>query len=384
MMLGGKGIGLGLRGQATNAVGLQAGMSYVIPPGNFFATPGPYTHLQWLDPVTGIWRNFGADGNNVPQLIASDGANYRLANMTGCPVGAIITTGLATGATTGIGATATNLTVTPSSGASTWSPIVGGAISLTCVTGVTAATGITADTIGAGYLYPPTVVISAPPSGGLQATAHVTGIPTTAALLATQVIIDNQGAGYNLKSTGFADATITFVNDPRDTVGHGAVVRLGLTGTGILTGLYPLNSGVPLTGAPTFSFSVGAAAATAIMDFVVTSFTTGMTGVLFSTGSSVPLISGPNTHSATPLFTNPIHDKNTTFPRPARLLASLSSGAITIATTVIEDAGSGLQVAPNLNPIGILSVTSTGIVSGMVQLVATVGGVADTSWLQPV
>ena len=377
MMLGGQGIGLGLRGKATNAIGLEAGTTYIIPAGNYFVQLGMYSELQFLDPVTGIWRaalSAGENGN-----FAIDGANYRLANLTGCPVGAIITQGTASLGTTGIGATATNLTVTPSSGSSVWCPIVGGAISLTCVTGVTASTGVVGSTVGAGYLYPPAAIISAPPPGGLQATAHVTGIPTTAALLCAQVIIDNQGAGYPVASTGFSSATITFVNDPRDTVGAGATVRLGATGTGSLTGLYPINQGVPLTGVPTLAFSVGSAAATVLMNFTVTSFVTGWTSVVWQTAAAAMLFSSSNTSTATGICTNPLHMGGTTFPRPARI--SCAAGGPVVATSVIEDGGFGIQLVPLLATVGQFQLTG---ISGTVPPTAVVGGVADTSWLQPI
>ena len=138
MMLGGAGIGLGLRGKPSNAVSLPPGSVYVIPAGNYMVSLGPYSELQFLDPVTGIWRTQLWPGQNG--VYAIDGANYRLANMTGCPVAAIITSATITGAVTGIGATATTITVTPSSGNSTWCPVIGGSISLTCVTGVTGST----------------------------------------------------------------------------------------------------------------------------------------------------------------------------------------------------------------------------------------------------
>lgn len=373
MMLGGSGIGLGLRGKATNAVSLPAGTTYVIPAGNYQINLGPYSELQYLDPVTGIWRTQlwpGQDGQ-----FACDGANQRLANLTGCPVAAVITTSLATGCVTGIGTTATTCTVTPSTGSSAWCPIVGGAISTTCLTGVTGSS------VGAGYLYPPMAIISAPPPGGLQATCHVTGIPTTAALLAGQVIIDNQGAGYPVKSTGVSTATVTFVNDPRDTVGNGATVILAATGTGALTGLYPLNNGVPGTTTPTLSFSAGGAGATSIMNYTVTAYTTGFfTGLTFQTGTNPIMTTINNIVSATPAWTNPMHEKLVTFPRPARIASNLTSNLITTTGLVVEDGGFGIQQVPTPMVIGIVN---TGAV-GTVQPPITVGGTLDYCWLQPI
>ena len=374
MMLGGVGIGLGLRGKASNAVSLPAGTTYIIPAGNYQINLGPYSELQYLDPVTGIWRTQlwpGQDGQ-----FACDGANMRLANLTGCPVAAVITTSLATGCVTGIGTTATTCTVTPSTGVSTWCPVVGGALSTTCLTGVTGST------VGAGYLYPPMAIISAPPPGGLQATAHVTGIPTTAALLAAQVIIDNQGAGYPVASTGVSTATITFVNDPRDTAGTGATVRLAATGTGALTGLYPLNQGLPGVAVPTFAFSAGGMGATAVMNFTVTTFVTGNTGVVWSTGGQVELVTVGNVIPTAAAWTNPLHEKLATFPRPARIAIAAGS-TITTTGAVVEDGGFGIQQIPGLTPIGLLA-SLTGAVTGVVNNVATVGGTLDYCWLQPI
>ena len=46
MMLGGAGIGLGLRGKTSNAVTLFPGDSYIIPAGNYQVNLGPYTSLS--------------------------------------------------------------------------------------------------------------------------------------------------------------------------------------------------------------------------------------------------------------------------------------------------------------------------------------------------
>jgi hypothetical protein len=359
MMLGGQGIPLGLRGQATNAVRVAPGQSYNIPPGNFMLTSGPYTSLQWLDPVTGKFRTVGASPLNAPQFIQSDGGNYRLANLTGCPVGALITNAGGANATNGIGSAATGLTITPSTGASVWQPIVGGAISTTVVTGK----------VGSGYTYPPTVIVSAPPAGGLQATAHCT--LTTGTIPAANVVIDNQGAGYSDSSP----PAITFVNDPRDTTGAGAACTVTTTGTSTLTGLYPINHGTPLTAVPTLAFSAGTAAATAIMNFTVTGFTVGTAGTAYST---VPmLVSGGNFVVGTNITTNPLHTTGLTFPRPARIVMAAASTTVLTSGAVIEDAGFGIQGVPSLAILGQGSATAGTIA-------ATVGGTTDVSFLQPV
>jgi hypothetical protein len=358
---------------------LSAGQIYNIPAGNWYITPGPYTSLQYLEPVSGIWRNFGASPTQTPTFIVTDGGNYRLANITGCPVGAIITNAGATGLTTGIGLAATTLGVAPSAGGSVWSAVVGGAMSLTVVTGVTGATA------GANFTYPPTIVLPAPQAGGFQATATAT--VTGGTLLAAQITVTNQGAGY-INTQAATYYTLTVVNDPRDTTGNGANLRIQTTGTGTVTMLYPVNPGNPVTAAPTFTFTGGTAtpslAATAVMNFTVTTFTTGMTGVVFLTASTPTLFSAGNvisTTTANPVYTNPLHMGKLTFPRPARITAVLTAGAITVAGAVIEDAGFGIQQVPSLSPAGV---PVTGNSAGLLALVPTVGGTTDTSWLQPV
>lgn len=374
-MIAGAGIGLGLRGKQSNAITLPPGTTYLVPAGNYFLNLGPYTLLQYLDPVTGIWRTQLPAGAQA--TVNLDGANQRLANLTGCAVASVITTNSATGALTGIGATATNITVTPSTGQSVWSPVVGGAISTTAVTGVTGAT------VGAGYLFNPMAIISAPPPGGLQATCHITGIPTTAALLATQVIIDNQGAGYPLKSNGIANATITIINDPRDTVGAGASIQLGLTGTGLLTGLYPINQGNPGTVVPALTFSIGAAGATVLMNFTVTAFASGATNTAtYATGTNPIVTSIGNASAATPVWTNPIHELKSTFPRPCRIVGQLNANSIAGTGAVIEDGGFGIQLTGQLQVLGLL-LAITGV-TGSLAPVATMGGIVDTSFLQPI
>ena len=353
----------------TNAISLAASAEYYIPSGTWWVFPGPYTFLQWKDPYSAKFTVRPTSATGV-HYIDSDGTNYKLANTTGCPVGASITAvGTAGVFTTGIGTTATGLTVTASSGSSTWTPIIGGAISTTLAT----STGTT--TAGSGYLYPPLCIIDAPPTGGLQATAIVTSISSGTVPVANVQVI-NQGAGYP------AAPNLTFLNDPRDTAGSGAVVVLTLTGTGVLTGLYPSNHGTPLTGVPTLTFSTSTAAATCIMNFTVTSYAT--TGIV--TGSSIQAaevtsIGNLVAAQASPAPINPLHSNGVTFPRPARIAAEISSGGIIATGQTVEDGGLGIQQVPSA--VISYSITSTtAIVPSLTTL--NVGGVTDTSYIQPV
>jgi len=374
----------------SNNVTLGAGEIWMIPPGTWWIKPGPYTYLQWLDPVTataanittpsgtgtstvGLWktRPTAADRETY---VESDGSNFRLANLSGCTIGAVITTGGVT-YTNGIGTTATAVTVTPSSGSSKWQVVVGGAVSLT----LTTATGTT--TAGTGYNFPPIVVVDAPPAGGLQATAIVTSL-TTGTVPVANVQIINQGAGYT------SNPNLTFIPDPREqyaaTPGPTAVavVVVTLTATGQVTGLYPTDSGTALTGVPTLTLTnaTTTALATAIMNFCVTGVGTYTTGG--SSLGSLTLLSVSNTISASTNFiTNPLHNGvGVSFPRPARINATLSSGVASSTTgTVLEDQGLGIQQVPSMVPL--YSITSTTAVVPQPGT-PTVGGVTDTSYIQ--
>ena len=350
----------------TNAITLAAGETFQLPSGTFWVAPGPYTFLQWLDPVTNTWKVRPTEATGT-QFIDSDGSNFRLANTTGCVVGAVITTGgTTTTYTNGIGSTATGVSVAVSSGSSVWVPIVGGAIGATLAT----STGVT--TAGSGYLYPPICVIDAPPQGGLQATAIVTSLSTGTIPVANVQVI-NQGAGYTTAPN------LTFVNDPRDTVGSGAVVVLALTATAQLTGLYPSNHGTPLTGAPTLTITPGNATATALMNFTVTGYavTTGGSSI----GAFIVTTTSNQSAAQTLPVVNPMHAEGVTFPRPARIHSTIAAGVIQTTGVLVEDGGLGIQQVPTALPI--YAITSTTAVVPQIGT-PTVGGISDTSYIQPV
>jgi hypothetical protein len=352
----------------TNAITLFAGETFSIPSGTFMVYCGPYTFLQWLDPVTNVFRTRPTSATGT-QVVASDGSNYRLANTTGCPVGAVITTATCTGAVNGIGSAINGVTCSASTGASVWTTIVGGAIGATIATATTTAN----TSVGSGYTYVPIVVIDAPPLGGLQATAVVTAL-SSGTVLSTAIQVINQGAGYPKAPS------ITFLNDPRDTAGAGAVYVATLTATGQLTGLVVTNHGTPLTAVPTLTFGIGSCAATAIMNFTVTSYGTGTIGSSIAAG----IVTGsPNlvAAQASPAVVNPLHTTGLTFPRPCRIEAGISTGTVLAAGQVVEDGGLGIQAVPT----GILTyaITSTTAVVPVIGTLA-VGGTTDTSLIQAI
>src|SRR5215469_6604407 len=162
--------------QRGNTISIPAGGAWVIPatgPSGWWIDGGSYCVLQYLDPVTGIWRGLSSVRRGSMR-IQSDGFNYRIANLTGCAVAAIVTNG-------GSGYVQASTTVVASAGGSLWQPIVGGTCTVTVITA------------GTGYTVPPFVVIDPPGQQGVQATAYAS-IGTNGTVSA--ITVDNMGAGY--------------------------------------------------------------------------------------------------------------------------------------------------------------------------------------------
>jgi len=174
--------------------------------------------VQWYDPVSTTWRNFNTAYNGVPFPFVSDGYNYRIINLSGCVVGAVVTNGgtsntakngfwpAGSNSTSGVTMTTTAGGNAPAMTA-TFNVIVGGAVNAT----VTVTAG------GTGYVVPPLVSFSNPPTGGLYATGYA--VLTAGAV--SSVVVTNQGAGYTSAPT----ITVTPVfGDP----GVGAVLTAAL------------------------------------------------------------------------------------------------------------------------------------------------------------
>lgn len=286
-LFSGPGLTPNLKGLATNVVSLAAGEAWIVSPaGWYMMKPGKYTALQSYDPITGIWRSVGGGSTSAPQeYFYSDGVNYRLCNQTGCTVGAYVTNG-------GTGYTSAP-TVTSNGGAPLFRAIVGGAVN----TSVTVTNG------GNNYTYAPAVQLSAPPAGGVQATAHCT---ISASAVAT-VVIDDQGAGYS------SPPTVVFINDPREgqngvTQGANAAAVCTLTGAGTITAIVVIDHGSPLTGQTTIPLLTitggggSAAAATAVVDWTIQAYTVTSSGTGY-TGNVLVSAYGPTFSGAA--YTNP-------------------------------------------------------------------------------
>jgi len=345
-------------------ISLASGGIFNLPSGQWAVNAGPYTFLQQYDPISNIWLPVGTGAGNEHAVISSDGYNYRLANLTGCPVGAHITNG-GTGYTNGIYPLAAQLgtaaapSVTMSAGGARPTIVVGGAINST----VTITSG------GANYTLAPILTLSAPPQGGVQATA----VCTVSGGAINAVTVTNQGAGYT------AAPTITITRHPFDTTGSGGVLTVNptLVGSGSVTALTFPDHGVGgLTAVPTFTFApASTTAATAIMCFTITAFNqqTTLTGL---TLANMGLAIG-QAPTAAPTLTNPRISTGLFLPR----LAMTGMSATTTGTlTPIIDGGLHMTVPIATVYAGLIA----GYTSATAAVVPTVGGVTDTSFVIPI
>lgn len=349
---------------ATNKVSLAAGEILILPAGTWIVTPTGYAWVQEKDPLTRQW-SMASQTSGVPQTVRSDGSNRRVVNMTGCPVGAFVTT-VGSGYTNStLGAdgtldTSLSPTVTINTGASKWSVIVGGAVSGT----------VTITTAGAGYVYAPTLIVSPPPPGGLPCTMTC----TLSAGAINAVTVVNNGAGYQ------AAPTITVVPDPRETaVTTQAALTAATTGSGTVTGMVITNHGTPVTAVPTFTFSSGSAAATMVMAFTCTAITFSNAGVAY--GNAQPYlctIAGGIVAGSAGTTANPQISTRVFNPRAGFATGTSDSGGTLIVAPVIDDGGL-FQRVPNvfITASGTAALPTTTAIAA-----ATVGGTTDTVFIQ--
>jgi hypothetical protein len=388
-MFGQIGIGLSIKGLTSNEQQLQAGQAFLIPAGGWQIACGPYSAIQFLDPISLLWKSLRAAHGNNQVKINSDGGNFRIINASGCAAGAVVTA-VGSGYTNGFG----TVGVTSSAGGSLWKSIVGGLINTSPTTPSPA---------GANLTYPPLVFVQPPPTGGIQCTAHA----TISAGAVNAIVVDNQGGGYTTAPLAF------YVADPRDpnnpvffpstttpltlpgvAIPTGAYINglpatqsaaFALTGTGTLAGVVCTDPGNPQTAVPTLTVASGAGTATALMNFAASGalFTVvgGGTGYGNAQPFDVRTITGIST--ATTVNTNPAIEKGITQVRPALISGTSSAGgAVTATGAVAQDNGIGFQLVP-------LAVVDSGITGAaapptVVAAVTTVvGGVTDWFWIMP-
>jgi hypothetical protein len=361
---GAAGVALGLQGAPTNEITLAPGQVYYplnnqVPSvpgqgtgmgGSVFVRLGRYTNLQIKDPVTGIWRGLGGLASDVERFPLGSG-NIRLANTSGCAVGAVVTTA-------GSAYTAAPV-VTASAGNSVWLAVLGPLVSAT----VTVGYG------GANYMYPPICVIDAPPTGGVQATAYA----TLSGAVVSSITVTDQGAGYSAGTPN-----IRLVTDPRDTTGGGALATLALTGAATVAAVLCVDHGVPIVSGtvPTLTFGSGAAAATALMNWGITTYAAGTPGAGYQNSAFVE-ISALGPAVVAPAYTNPAIQQNIVRVRKASIWAptGASTGPVNTGGQIV-DGGAYVGV-----PLPIT--TNGGLPTTVAVVTFTMGGFTDTSVVQP-
>lgn len=358
LFFGGQGVNPDLQGYTTNVITLEAGQCYELPNNWFEVRTGKYTTLQEFDPIIQAYRSPGAGGTGGSlERIKGDGNNYRLANQTGCAIGALVTTA-------GSGYTSAP-TVTATSGGSLWRAIVGGAVN----TSVTVTNG------GSGYTYAPLVLFAVPAAGGVQATGYC----TLSAGAVSTVTITDQGAGYG------AAPIIQFQNDPREGVngiasGSGASAIATLTGSGTITAIICIDHGNPTAAntVPSLTIAGGggsSGAATAIMCWSMTAYTVSATtaGTGYVTPTIVSAYGGFPATAAS--YTNPTVQSALLKGRTAFIAAAVSGTALTATGQTVFDGG----IYAGTPTVFTYGGFPQGSGAAAAVLSATLGGQTDTS-----
>lgn len=341
---------------SSNYIGLAGGDIFTVPAGVWYIDPGKYSFLQFNDPVTGIWRTYNTARGQL-SYVKSDGFNFRVANLTGCPVAAIVVAG-------GSAYVQGTTTVTPSTGNSTWQAIVGGMLSVVSVANA-----------GANYGIAPLVFIPPPPPPGVQATGYTSTTNGTV----SGVTLTNVGAGYK------SNPVCQIVPSPFDpNLNSGittasVVINLNTSTTlaSALAAVLCTNPGAPTTSLPTLTVtgagtlaSVVAVTCSSLLNATITG-----NGGGYAT-SNTELISTGGTPSGTPAYVNPAIQLTAATPRPA--MALLTSGS---ASTTITSLGTILDGGLFFGTAGFAIVTS-GIPTTAATLTIGQGTTQDTMCIQ--
>lgn len=334
---------------SSNRQGLAAGEAFPLGAGDWYVDLGMYSILQYLDPISGQW-NQGVTGGWTGGLsfVKSDGFNARIANMTGCPVGANVTAA-------GSNYVQSSTNITPSAGTSQWNPIIGGALTVTTIA-----------VAGSGYGLPPLLLIAAPPPpsvnpngvGGIAAAAYavLTGSSVTG------VSWINQGAGYAV-----APSCVVVTNPTDPNISSGitpATITLGLTGAGTLTGAICVNSGIALTNTQMntgLTLSISGAGSGATVAPVVMQTVTGLETITTAgAGYAAPLLTTQGGVPAASTLVTPTSLNLAWRPRPAQIKLSTGGGTGIVSIATIYDGGlfTGTPTPLILNP-GITTTVAT-------------------------
>jgi hypothetical protein len=315
----------------TNKIGLAGGESIVLPAGDWYISLGNYLVLQFLDPIIGIWTNGStAAWTGGYHFIKSDGFTTRIANLTGCPVGAVV-------AAYGSGyVQATTTVAVTGGGGSAWQPIVGGQLTL-------AVGSIVTGQGGAGYGVAPLVLIPPPPPPQSNSNG-VGGIPASGyAVIASGTVsaftFTNPGAGY---PTPPVAVVVPSPFDPNLSTGiTAATITFSLTGSGSITGVLCTNNGAPISPPTAITLTISGAGSQAtivpVMMQTIQSATVSGGGTGFGTVSAMLTTVGGSPSLGT-ITNGPDFNNLAWRPRPAQITLAIT-GTGTVATqagTVID------------------------------------------------
>jgi len=361
---------------STNKIALAPGEQLPVPAGTWYIQLGLYMVLQYLDPVTGIWSTGSSASYGRGMIyVKSDGFNVRIANLTGCPTGGVITNqgGSYVQATTSISVTG--------GGGSLWTPIVGGGLGFSSV--------VTANA-GAGYGVAPIVFIPAPPPananangvGGIQAT----GFCGIASGTVSGFTFTNPGAGYPTAPT---PVVLPNPTDPNINVGiTAATLSFSIVTGGLLTGVLCTNNGAPLSNPNNFTLTVSGAGTNgtiqgiAMQTVTTASVSTGAAAGYGTVSALVTTVGGVPPQGS--ITNNPDYLRLAWLPRPAQIgLTVTGAGSLAPQLGSIYDGG---LFNTNLAPGAVILLNNTLAGTGSVNTAAialTMGSTTDICTMQP-
>lgn len=347
---------------STNRAALAPGQSITLPAGEWIVERNPNALMQWLDPVSGVWRGFSAAVNGA-QFVKSDGFTQRVANLTGCPVAANVTGG-------GTGYVQGTTTVTSNTGGSTWAPIVGGAFTTASIVAK-----------GANYGIAPLVFVPTPPQasaniigtgvGGIPATAYATVTSNTVSAISFVDV----GAGYQGSTVALVVLPNPYDVNLNSTTQITNATAYGTVGySGVITGVLCTNNGAPAS--PTLT--VAGAGSSATVAAVNLSTVTGIS--VTSGGAGWPnlttaLSTTGGRPAGTPTLQNPAFDLTGFQPRAASIPLNTTGSIISTANVIID--GGLFAGAPNV----VLS--TTGAPTSAASIGLTLGSAPVTVNIQP-
>lgn len=342
----------------TNRITLTPGDAIQIPASpqsGYVVSVGAYGVRQYLDPVTLAWQGFSSVLTQNSQT-PSDGFNYRVANLTACPITAIVTN---KGSGTYVQSTTS---ITAAAGGSTWQAIIGGVVNST----VASVTSVVA---GGGYTIAPICFIPSPPPPGVSATAAA----SISSNSVSTVTLTNQGAGYPSAPPLLMLPSVYDPNYVAGSITFSSVSTLSLTGAGLLGAVICTGNGTQQGGSMPSLTVTGAgssAAATVVPYWTIASNSIAAAGAGYAAGNNALLATG-GIPTAAAAWTNPTHELTAPIPRQAQGYATLTG--TTITTIVMVD--SGIYYGTPY----VLAVGGTTLAS----IVPTMGGANTVVTMQP-